>query len=131
MAIRRYRLKTATDTRMAIPYTAAKQEFNLPVTEARTMILSTVACPHCTFFMHQTRTTPPHLVCPNNYCPDKFDETCPQCRSGNKEVKLSRVGLTAFACLDCGQAWDSIRSRHMPAGSAKVAVLRFPNKRAG
>ena len=95
------------------------------------MIITTVACPHCSFYMHQTGTLPGQLMCPNNYCPDKFDDTCPYCQSARKEVRLSRVGLTAFTCLDCGQAWDAIRSKAMPGGTSRLAVLCFHSKKAG
>lgn len=95
------------------------------------MIISNVACPHCRFYLHQTGSSPEQLVCPNNFCPAKFDDACPHCASTHKEVRLVRVGLTAFTCLDCGQAWDAIRSKDISSGGSKVAVLRFSRKMAG
>lgn len=94
------------------------------------MIITTRACPHCGFFLHQLGDDTGHVLCPNNYCPDKFPDCCPRCDSDKKEVRLVRVGLTAFTCQDCGQDWDNVKTTGLPS-SSNLIVLRFPKLATG
>jgi hypothetical protein len=94
------------------------------------MIITTRACPHCSFFLRQIGDDPEHVLCPNNYCPEKFSDCCPRCDSDKKEVRLVRVGLTAFTCQDCGQDWDNVKTPGLPS-SSNLIVLRFPKLATG
>ena len=111
-------------------YTGPETDANAEKYTVQTMIITTRACPHCGFYLRQIGDDPEHVLCPNNYCSEKFADCCPRCDSDKKEVRLVRVGLTAFTCLDCGQDWDNVKTTGLPS-SSNLVVLRFPNLATG
>ncbi len=50
----------------------------------------------------------PRLICNNGKCSSNFAHImCPECHSGDKDIKVIGLGHQMFKCKQCGREWNS------------------------